>query len=36
MTSRNAAVQEWRAYLTHRTKRHRDGGFLIQGAEPIT
>ncbi|RDI42494.1 TrmH family RNA methyltransferase [Nocardia mexicana] len=36
MTSRNAAVQEWQAYLTNRARRHRDGRFLIQGAEPIT
>ncbi|MCX4094974.1 TrmH family RNA methyltransferase [Nocardia sp. alder85J] len=35
MTTRNAAVAEWQAYLTNRNRRHRDGRFLIQGREAI-
>ncbi|WP_459547143.1 TrmH family RNA methyltransferase [Nocardia sp. X0981] len=34
--SRNAAVQVWTAYLDNRTKRHRDGRFLVHGVRPIT
>ena len=34
--SRNAAFQQWQAYLTNRNKRHRDGRFLIHGVRPIT
>ncbi|RJO74716.1 RNA methyltransferase [Nocardia panacis] len=36
VSTRNAAVQVWTAYLTNRTKRHRDGRFLVQGVRPIT
>ncbi|WP_019928026.1 RNA methyltransferase [Nocardia sp. BMG111209] len=35
MTTRNAAVAEWQAYLTNRNRRHRDGRFLIQGRDAI-
>ncbi|MGI5217357.1 TrmH family RNA methyltransferase [Nocardia sp. CA-290969] len=34
--SRNAAVQVWTAYLDNRTKRTRDGRFLVHGVRPIT
>ncbi|WP_040836552.1 TrmH family RNA methyltransferase [Nocardia brevicatena] len=34
--SRTAAFQVWHAYRDNRTKRHRDGRFLIQGVRPIT
>lgn len=33
---RNAAVQVWAAYLDNRTKRNRDGRFLVHGVRPIT
>ncbi|WP_336081699.1 TrmH family RNA methyltransferase [Nocardia sp. SSK8] len=36
MSTRNASVQVWQAYLNNRTKRHRDGRFLVQGVRPIT
>ncbi|WP_454196941.1 TrmH family RNA methyltransferase [Nocardia sp. Marseille-Q1738] len=36
VTTRNASVQVWQAYLNNRTKRHRDGRFLVQGVRPIT
>lgn len=34
--SRNAAVQVWTAYLDNRSKRTRDGRFLVHGVRPIT
>ncbi|MCM6774194.1 rRNA methyltransferase [Nocardia sp. CDC159] len=36
MTTRNAAVGEWQAYLTNRAKRHRDGRFLVHGRAALT
>ncbi|WP_229683725.1 TrmH family RNA methyltransferase [Nocardia camponoti] len=36
MSTRNASVQVWQAYLHNRTKRNRDNRFLIQGVRPIT
>ncbi|WP_341683960.1 TrmH family RNA methyltransferase [Nocardia farcinica] len=36
VSTRNASVQVWQAYLTNRTKRHRDRRFLVQGVRPIT
>lgn len=36
VSTRNASVQVWQAYLNNRTKRHRDGRFLVQGVRPIT
>ncbi|MFI5779759.1 TrmH family RNA methyltransferase [Nocardia sp. NPDC051570] len=36
MTTRNAAVGEWQAYLTNRTTRHRDGRFLVHGRAALT
>lgn len=36
VSTRNASVQVWQAYLSNRTKRHRDGRFLVQGVRPIT
>ncbi|WP_043654147.1 TrmH family RNA methyltransferase [Nocardia thailandica] len=36
VSTRNASVQVWQAYLNNRTKRHRDSRFLIQGVRPIT
>lgn len=36
ITSRNARFQQWQALLGNRTKRHRDGEFLVQGVRPIT
>ncbi|MBF6329605.1 TrmH family RNA methyltransferase [Nocardia transvalensis] len=35
MTTRNAAVGAWQAYLTNRAKRHRDGRFLVHGRDAI-
>lgn len=35
ITTRNASIQLWQAYLNNRSKRHRDGRFLIQGVRPI-
>ncbi len=36
ITSRNARFQQWEALLNNRTKRHRQGEFLVQGVRPIT
>ncbi|MFF0487850.1 hypothetical protein ACFYTQ_02395 [Nocardia sp. NPDC004068] len=36
MTTRNATVGEWRALLTHRAARHRDGLFLVHGRAALT
>lgn len=36
VSTRNASVQVWQAYLNNRTKRHRDRRFLVQGVRPIT
>lgn len=36
VSTRNASVQVWQAYLSNRTKRHRDRRFLVQGVRPIT
>ncbi|MBF6371363.1 rRNA methyltransferase, partial [Nocardia puris] len=36
VSTRNASAQVWQAYLTNRTKRHRDRRFLVQGVRPIT
>ncbi|MCP2299890.1 RNA methyltransferase, TrmH family [Nocardia amikacinitolerans] len=36
VSTRNASVQVWQAYLNNRTKRHRDSRFLVQGVRPIT
>lgn len=36
VTSRNAKFQQWEALLHNRTKRHRQGEFLVQGVRPIT
>lgn len=35
MTTRNASVGDWHAYLGNRARRHRDGRFLVHGREPI-
>ncbi len=36
VTTRNAKFQQWEALLHNRTKRHRQGEFLVQGVRPIT
>ncbi|CAM3072737.1 TrmH family RNA methyltransferase [Skermania piniformis] len=36
VSTRNASLQQWQAYLTNRGKRNRDGRFLVQGVRPIT
>jgi TrmH family RNA methyltransferase len=36
VTTRNARFQEWEALLSNRSKRQRDGEFLVQGVRPIT
>ncbi len=36
VSTRNASVQVWEAYLNNRSKRSRDGRFLVQGVRPIT
>jgi tRNA G18 (ribose-2'-O)-methylase SpoU len=36
ITTRNARFQQWEALLHNRTKRHRQGEFLVQGVRPIT
>ncbi|MGW4742210.1 TrmH family RNA methyltransferase [Nocardia xishanensis] len=36
VSTRNASVQVWQAYLNNRAKRHRDSRFLVQGVRPIT
>ncbi|MFI6866902.1 TrmH family RNA methyltransferase [Nocardia sp. NPDC050406] len=35
MTQRNASVQVWQGYLNNRTKRTRDGRFLVHGKRAI-
>lgn len=34
--TRNAAYQQWHALLGNRTKRSRQGEFLVQGVRPLT
>jgi len=34
--SRNASFQQWHALLGNRTKRSRQGEFLVQGVRPLT
>ncbi|WP_067967663.1 TrmH family RNA methyltransferase [Nocardiopsis trehalosi] len=36
ITTRNARFQQWQSLLTNRTKRQRNGEFLVQGVRPIT
>lgn len=36
VSTRNAKFQQWEALLHNRTKRHRQGEFLVQGVRPIT
>jgi TrmH family RNA methyltransferase len=36
ITSRNAQFQVWESLLANRTKRQREGEFLVQGVRPIT
>ena len=36
ITTRNARFQQWEALLSNRTKRQRNGEFLVQGVRPIT
>ncbi|MFF0152795.1 RNA methyltransferase [Micromonospora sp. NPDC005203] len=36
VTTRNARFQQWEALLGNRTKRQRNGEFLVQGVRPIT
>ncbi|WP_280503743.1 TrmH family RNA methyltransferase, partial [Nocardia farcinica] len=36
MSTRNASMQLWQAYLHNRSKRNRDQRFLVQGVRPIT
>lgn len=36
VSTRNASVQVWQAYLHNRAKRNRDQRFLVQGVRPIT
>jgi 23S rRNA (uridine2479-2'-O)-methyltransferase len=36
ITTRNATFQQWQAQLTNRTKRQRNGEFLVQGVRPIS
>ncbi|MGW0249437.1 TrmH family RNA methyltransferase [Nocardia goodfellowii] len=36
VSTRNASVQVWQAYLTNRATRNRDSRFLVQGVRPIT
>jgi tRNA G18 (ribose-2'-O)-methylase SpoU len=36
ITTRNARFQRWQALLANRTKRQREGEFLVQGVRPIT
>ena len=36
VTSRNARFQQWEALLGNRSKRQRNGEFLIHGVRPIT
>jgi tRNA G18 (ribose-2'-O)-methylase SpoU len=36
VSTRNARFLQWEALLHNRTKRHRQGEFLVQGVRPIT
>ncbi|MEU8898030.1 TrmH family RNA methyltransferase [Nocardia sp. NPDC048505] len=36
VSTRNASVQVWQAYLSNRATRNRDARFLVQGVRPIT
>ena len=36
ITARNAQFQVWESLLANRTKRQREGEFLVQGVRPIT
>jgi TrmH family RNA methyltransferase len=36
VTTRNARFQQWEALLGNRSKRQRNGEFLVQGVRPIT
>lgn len=36
VSTRNASMQVWQAYLNNRATRNRDGRFLVQGVRPIT
>lgn len=36
ITTRNATFQQWQAALTNRTKRQRNGEFIVQGVRPIS
>jgi tRNA G18 (ribose-2'-O)-methylase SpoU len=36
VTTRNARFQQWEALLANRSKRQRNGEFLVQGVRPIT
>lgn len=36
VSTRNASMQVWEAYLNNRATRNRDGRFLVQGVRPIT
>src|SRR5262249_54501608 len=36
VTTRNARFQQWHALLTNRTKRQREGEFLVHGVRPIS
>jgi tRNA G18 (ribose-2'-O)-methylase SpoU len=36
VTRRNARFQEWAALLENRSKRQRNGEFIVQGVRPIT
>lgn len=36
ISTRNASVQLWQAYLNNRSARRRDGRFLVQGVRPIS
>jgi 23S rRNA (uridine2479-2'-O)-methyltransferase len=36
VTTRNARFQQWEALLGNRTKRQRNGEFLVQGVRPVT
>ncbi len=36
ITARNARYQQWQALLSNRTKRARNGTFMVHGVRPIT
>jgi len=36
ITTRNSRFQVWQALLGNRTKRHKLGAFVVQGARPLT